>query len=64
MATGRVLNFKQARRNLKSVMETPYLTRSSHNGARLREAIAEIDRGDVVRVEIVDGEVKERPRDG
>ena len=64
MATGRVLNFKQARRNLKSVMETLYLTRSPHNGARLREAIAEIDRGDVVRVEIVDGEVKERPRDG
>ena len=63
MATGRVLNYMQARRNLKSVMKTLYLTRSPHNGVRLREAIAEIDRGDVVRVEIVDGEVKERPRD-
>ena len=95
MATGHVLNYTQARQNLKSLMdtviedrvaititrtrseavimmakteydalmETLHLIRSPRNAARLREAIEEIDRGDVVSVELVDGEVKERPSD-
>ena len=96
MATGQVLNYTQARQNLKSlmdtviedriaititrttsepvimmakteydaVMETLYLIRSPRNAERLREAIAEIDRGDVVNVEMVEGEIKERLSDG
>ena len=95
MATGQVLNYTQARQNLKSLMdtviedriaititrttsepvimmakteydalmETLHLIRSPRNAARLREAIDEIGRGDVVSVELVDGEVKERPSD-
>ena len=96
MATGQVLNYTQARQNLKSLMdtviedriaititrttsepvimmakteydalmETLYLIRSPRNAERLREAIAEIDRGDVVSVEMVQGEIKERLSDG
>ena len=96
MATGQVLNYTQARQNLKSLMdaviedriaititrttsepvimmakteydalmETLHLIRSPRNAARLRQAIDEVDRGDVVNVEVVDGEVKERPSDG
>ena len=96
MATGQVLNYTQARQNLKSLMdtviedriaititrttsepvimmakteydalmETLYLIRSPRNAERLREAIAEIDRGDVVNVEMVEGEIKERLSDG
>ena len=64
MAMGLVLNYTQARRNLKSLMETLHLTRSPRNVARLREAIDEIDRGDIVSVEVVDGEVQERPSEG
>ena len=96
MATGQVLNYAQARQNLKplmdaviedriaititrttsepvimmakteydALMETLHLIRSPRNATRLREAIDEIDRGDVVSVEVVDGEVKERPSDG
>ncbi len=96
MATGQVLNYTQARQNLKSLMdtviedriaititrttsepvimmakteydalmETLYLIRSPRNAERLREAIAEIDRGDVVSVEMVEGEIKERLSDG
>ena len=96
MATGQVLNYTQARQNLKSLMdaviedriaititrttsepvimmakteydalmETLHLIRSPRNAARLREAIDEIGRGDVVGVDVVDGEVKERPLDG
>ena len=96
MATGQVLNYTQARQNLKSLMdtviedrvaititrtrsepvimmakteydalmETLYLIRSPRNASRLREAINEIDSGDVVSVELVDGEVKERLSDG
>ena len=96
MATGQVLNYTEARRNLKSLMdsviedrtavtitrttsepvimmakteydalmETLHLIRSPRNAARLREAIDEIGRGDVVGVDVVDGEVKERPLDG
>ena len=96
MATGQVLNYTQARQNLKSLMdtviedriaititrttsepvimmakteydalmETLYLIRSPRNAERLREAIAEIDRGDVVNVEMVQGEIKERLSDG
>ena len=92
MAAGRVLNYTQARRNLKSLMdtviddriaititrptsepvvmmakteydallETLYLIRSPRNAARLREANAEIDKGDVIGVQMVDGEVRER----
>ena len=96
MTTGQVLNYTQARQNLKSLMdtviedriaititrttsepvimmakteydalmETLYLIRSPRNAERLREAIAEIDRGDVVSVEMVEGEIKERLSDG
>ena len=96
MATGQVLNYTQARQNLKSLMdaviedriaititrttsepvimmakteydalmETLHLIRSPRNAARLREAIDEIDKGDVVSVEVVDGEVKQRSSDG
>lgn len=96
MATGQVLNYTEARRNLKSLMdsviedrtavtitrttsepvimmakteydalmETLHLIRSPRNADRLREAIAEVDRGDVVDAEIVDGEVRERPPEG
>ena len=39
------------------------LIRSPRNAERLRAAIAEINRGDVVSVEIVDGEVRERLQD-
>ncbi len=95
MATRRVLNYTQARRNLQSLMDTVIedriavtitrtkgepvimmakteydslmetldLIRSPRNAERLRAAIAEIDRGDVVSVEIVDGEVRERLQD-
>ena len=91
-----MLNYTQARQNLKSLMdtviedriaititrttsepvimmakteydalmETLYLIRSPRNAERLREAIAEIDRGDVVNVEMVQGEIKERLSDG
>ena len=96
MAMGQVLNYTQARQNLKSLMdaviedriaititrttsepvimmakteydalmETLHLIRSPRNAARLRQAIDEIDRGDVVSVEVVDGEVKQRSSDG
>ena len=96
MATGQVLNYTQARQNLKSLMdaviedriaititrttsepvimmakteydalmETLHLIRSPRNAARLREAIDEVDKGDFVSVEVVDGEVKERSSDG
>lgn len=96
MATGQVLNYTQARQNLKSLMdnviedriaititrrgsepvimmakteydalmETLHLICSPRNSARLREAVDEIDRGDVVSVEVVGGEVQERPSDG
>ena len=96
MATGQVMNYTQARQNLKSLMdtviedriaititrttsepvimmakteydglmETLHLIRSPGNAARLREAIDEIDKGDVVSVEVVDGEVRERPLEG
>ena len=95
MATRRVLNYTQARRNLQSLMDTVIedriavtitrtkgepvimmakteydslmetldLIRFPRNAERLRAAIAEIDRGDVVSVEIVDGEVRERLQD-
>ena len=96
MATRRVLNYTQARRNLQSLMDTVIedriavtitrtkgepvimmakteydslmetldLIRSPRNAERLRAAIAEIDRGDVVSVEMVEGEIKERLSDG
>lgn len=96
MATGQVLNYTQARQNLKSLMdaviedriaititrttsepvimmakteydalmETLHLIRSPRNAARLREAIDEVDKGDFVSVEVVEGEVKERSSDG
>ena len=92
MAMGQVLNYTEARRNLKSLMdaviedripvtitrtssepvimvakteydalmETLHLIRSPRNAARLREAADEIDRGEVVGVEVVDGEIRER----
>ena len=53
-----------AKTEYDALMETLHLIRSPRNSARLLEAIDEIDRGDAVSVEVVDGEVKERPSDG
>ena len=51
-----------AKTEYDSLLETLYLIRSPRNAERLRAAIAEIDRGDVVSVEMVDGEARERLR--
>lgn len=96
MATGQIWNYTEARRNLKSLMdsviedrvaltitrttsepvimmakseydalmETLHLIRSPRNAEQLREAVAEVDRGDVVDAEIIDGEVRERSTEG
>ena len=88
----RVLNYTEARRNLKSVLDaavddrvtivitrkagepvvmmakseldaildTFHLLRSSANAQRLRDAIAEVEKGEVLPVRIVDGFVEEQ----
>ena len=53
-----------AKTEYDALMETLHLIRSPRNVARLREAIDEIERGDLVSVEVVDGEVREWLSDG
>ena len=88
----RVINYTEARRNLKSaldaavddrvtivitrkagepvvmmakseldaILDTFHLIRSPANAQRLRDAIAEVDRGEALPVKIVDGFVEEQ----
>ena len=50
-----------AKSEYDALMETFHLLRSPRNAERLREAIAGIEGGEVVRVDLVDGEIEERP---
>ena len=91
MATQWVLNYTEARRNLKSVMdtvvedrvavvitraksepvimmaksehdslmETFHLLRSPRNAERLREAMADVEAGNMVRAALIDGAIEE-----
>lgn len=93
MATRQVLNYTEARRNLKSVMdtvvedrvavvitraksepvimmaksehdslmETFHLLRSPRNAERLREAMADVEAGNMVRAVLIDGAIEEIP---
>ena len=50
-----------AKSEYDATMETFHLLRSPRNAERLREAISEVEAGRVVRTELIDGEVSERP---
>ena len=50
-----------AKSEYDALMETFHLLRSPRNAERLRETIAGIEGGEVVRVDLVDGEIEERP---
>lgn len=74
MADERITNYTEAQQNLISsmdsatedrvpdaTMETFHLLRSARNAGRLRAAIADVDAGEVVHAELVDGTIAERP---
>ena len=44
-----------------ATMETFHLLRSPRNAERLRDAIADVEAGNVVRADLDDGEIAERP---
>ena len=43
-----------------AIMETVHLLRSPRNAERLRAAIADVEAGNVVHADLVDGEITER----
>ena len=43
-----------------ATMETLHLMRSRRNATRLREAIADVEAGEVVSADLIDGAVEER----
>ena len=49
-----------ARSEYDATMETLHLLRSPRNAARLREAIADVEAGEVVLADLIDGAVEER----
>ena len=49
-----------ARSEYDATMETLHLLRSPRNAARLREAIADVEAGEVVSADLIDGAVEER----
>lgn len=68
MPSERITTDTEARRNLESLMdgvvkatmETLHLLRSPRNAERLRDAIADVEAGNVVHTDFVDGEIAER----
>lgn len=64
MAGKRITSYTEEWRNLRSLMETLHLLRSPRNAQRLRDAIAEVEAGNVVPADLVDGEIAEQRERG
>ena len=60
---GKRTSYTEERRNLRSLMETLHLLRSPRNAQRLRDAIAEVEAGNVVHADLADGEIAEQQRE-
>ena len=50
-----------AKSEYDAIMETFHLLRSPRNAERLREGIADIEAGRVIKAALVDGEIEKRP---